>query len=135
MRILICGLPGSGKTTTAKRLVEELTQEESLSVVLFNADEIRKQYDDWDFSPEGRHRQMLRMKNLSLEAERNNTIAICDFVCPTKELRKEFDADIVIWMDTIDSGRFEDTNNVFERLDESEYDFVFKDWVEYPDIY
>ena len=40
---------------------------------------------------------------------------VCDFVCPTKETRENFDADIVIWMDTIKEGRFEDTNKMFEE--------------------
>jgi uncharacterized membrane protein len=31
------------------------------------------------------------------------------------ELRNIFDADITIWMDTIEAGRFEDTNRVFEK--------------------
>ena len=41
-------------------------------------------------------------------------IAIADFVCPTEETRKIFGADITIWMNTIQSGRFDDTNKVFE---------------------
>lgn len=36
-------------------------------------------------------------------------------VCPTEETRKNFDADIVIWMDTIKQGRFEDTNQMFQK--------------------
>ena len=57
-RILICGLPGSGKTTLAKRLVEILGNAD-----WYNADEIREKFNDWDFSPEGRERQMNRMQD------------------------------------------------------------------------
>ena len=42
-------------------------------------------------------------------------MVICDFVCPTRETRQMFDADFTVWMDTIEEGRFEDTNKLFER--------------------
>ena len=65
MKVLIFGLPNSGKTTLAKKLYEELKWS------WFNADEVRKQFNDWDFSPEGRLRQALRMKKLCEEQELN----------------------------------------------------------------
>jgi len=104
------GLPGSGKTTLAHSLQKQLTMADK-SVVWFNADDIRKQYNDWDFSQEGRVRQAGRMKilaGLSL-AE----FAICDFIAPLKEQRELFDAAWTIWVDTIPEGRFEDTNKIF----------------------
>jgi len=109
-RILIMGLPGSGKTTLAESLKKELLKANK-SVVWFNADDVRKQYNDWDFSHEGRLRQAGRMKilaGLSL-AE----FAICDFIAPLKEQRDLFDANWTIWVDTISEGRFADTNNLF----------------------
>ena len=45
--ILVMGLPDSGKTTLNKKLVEKL------DAVWLNADQIRKKYNDWDFSEEG----------------------------------------------------------------------------------
>ena len=46
---------------------------------------------------------------------------VCDFVCPTKETRDNFDPDILIWMDTIKEGRFEDTNRLFENPDQVDF--------------
>ena len=109
-RILVMGLPGSGKTTFSQNLIKRLMLTHSVS--WFNADSVREQFNDWDFSPEGRARQVTRMIELSDKS--TSDFAICDFVCPTEELRKSFNADVVIWMDTIDAGRFEDTNKVFE---------------------
>ena len=45
------GLPGSGKTTLAKELAPMLNAKR------LNADEVRKEANDWDFSKEGRKRQ------------------------------------------------------------------------------
>lgn len=114
MKILIMGLPGSGKSTFAHRLVEDLT-ELGKSVEWFNADLLRKEYNDWDFSDHGRLRQTERMRKLADEAVLQGKIAICDFVCPTQKLRNVFSADIVIWMDTIIKSRYENTNLIFEN--------------------
>ena len=103
------GLPGSGKTTLAKRLVE------MFNAVWLNADEVRKEADDWDFSEAGRKRQSLRMWSFAEEAVDANRTVVADFVCPTEETRKQFDADYTVWMDTIKEGRFDDTNKMFEQ--------------------
>ena len=106
-KILIMGLPGSGKTTLAKRIVN------MFKAKWLNADEIRKKYNDWDFSSKGRIRQAKRLSRLAEQFRKNGKTVVTDFVCPTPELRKIFKADYLIWMDTIKKGRFEDTNKLF----------------------
>ena len=106
-KILIMGLPGSGKTTLASKLSK------ALNASHFNADEVRKMYNDWDFSDEGRWRQAERMRNLTHLSETEYNIV--DFVCPRISTRDIVSADFIIWMNTIESGRYEDTNKIFEK--------------------
>ena len=101
------GLPGSGKTFFSERLQKKLGSCEWL-----NADKVREEYDDWDFSDHGRLRQANRMRDLSKVVKTEYVIA--DFVCPTNVLRAAYSPDWIIWMDTIDEGRYEDTNKKFK---------------------
>ncbi len=85
MRVLICGLPGSGKTHFAKLLTSEINS------VWFNADVVREQFNDWNYDMLSRLRQTHRMRNLADIAYAEGRIAVCDFVAPTHALRAEFD--------------------------------------------
>lgn len=120
MKVLLLGLPGSGKSTLAEPVAKEL------GAVWINADQVRERYDDWDFTMEGRIRQSSRMKHLSDGVVMAGNVAITDFVCPTEEARSNFDADFVVWMDTIEEGRFEDTNKVF--VPPANYDLRITEW-------
>ena len=133
------GLPGAGKTFLATALKKFLETNSSIrhmpisrtvnmemapatyscSVDWFNADEIRKRYNDWDFSNEGRIRQSIRMADFALSC--TSDYVICDFVAPLVEQRNNFKADWTIWVDTITAGRYEDTNRAF--VEPEVYDF------------
>jgi adenylylsulfate kinase len=118
IRILIMGLPGSGKTTLASSLRERLWQE-GRTVSWFNADEVRKINNDWDFSETGRIRQSIRMREMADAA--TTDYVICDFVAPLVEMRNNYKADWTIWIDTIREGRYADTNKMF--VEPTVYDF------------
>ena len=102
------GLPGAGKTYLAERLYKHL------NCAWYNADRVREMANDWEFSPTARLRQARRMSNIANFEIENGRSVICDFVCPLKETREIFDADCTVWVNTVDQGRFEDTNRLFE---------------------
>ena len=123
MKILIMGLSGSGKTFLSKLLQKEL------SCAWDYADNLREMANDWDFSNEGRKRQSFRMKALADFEKANGRLVICDFICPTKEARKIFDADFVIWMDTIKESNYEDTDKIFEEPEK--FNLKISSWDQY----
>jgi adenylylsulfate kinase len=119
--ILIMGLPGSGKTTLADELATLLTAKR------LNADEVRKEANDWDFSEEGRKRQSKRMADFALKLKKEGNNVIADFICPTPEARALFPSDYVIWVDTIKEGRFDDTNKMFVKPEQFDFHVTTQD--------
>ena len=116
-KILIIGLPGSGKTTLAKILKKDLDAN------WINADKIRKKFNDWDFSKKGVLRQAKRMGSLASKSKNKFTIA--DFVCPYEKGRKIFKPDFLIWMNTIKKGRLPTFDKSFEKP--KKFDYLIKE--------
>ena len=115
------GLPGSGKTTLANELAT------LLEVKRLNADEVRKEANDWDFSEQGRKRQSKRMAEFALKLKKEGNNVIADFICPTPEARALFPSDYVIWVDTIKEGRFDDTNKMFVKPEKFDFHVTTQD--------
>ena len=115
------GLPGSGKTTLANELAPLLNAKR------LNADEVRKEANDWDFSKEGRKRQSKRMADFTNKLKNEGNFVVADFICPTPEARRLFPADYIIWVDTIKEGRFDDTNKMFVKPDKFDFHVTTQD--------
>ena len=115
------GLPGAGKTTLANELATLIKSKR------LNADEIRRAANDWDFSEEGRTRQAKRMSEAALKIKNEGNNVIADFICPTPEARKLFLADYIVWVDTINKGRFDDTNAMFVKPEKFDFHVTTQD--------
>ena len=111
MIIQIIGLPGSGKTTLAKELVE------SLGAIHLNADEVRDFVNyDLGFSHRDRVEHSRRLGGMARLFDNQGFDVVVDFINPTAETRNAFrGADRVIFMDRIQEGRYADTNLMWQR--------------------
>jgi adenylylsulfate kinase len=109
-KILIMGLPKSGKTTLAKELCP------LLQAVHFDADDIRKNINlDLGFSEHDRIEQARRMGWLCDRVVEAGQFAVASFICPTIATRRAFGNCYVIWMNTIEKSQYSDTNQIFEK--------------------
>jgi|SaaInlStandDraft_3_1057020.scaffolds.fasta_scaffold121224_2 adenylylsulfate kinase len=120
MIILVMGLSGSGKTTLARRLAQDI------GCTHINADEVRGSSKDWDFSLAGRERQARRLNILASDLKNKGVCAVVDFICPTNKLQQMFKADYVIWMDTVKSSKYLDTDAIFEAP--PHYNYKVSSW-------
>jgi adenylylsulfate kinase len=116
MILTIIGLPGAGKTALAKEIVRRT------NAIHLNADDARAELSsDLGFAIEDRLEQARRMGAVARLLSNQNHIVVVDFVNPTEETRKSFGlSDYLVWVDRIESGRFEDTNSMWE--DPSHFD-------------
>lgn len=105
------GLPGSGKTMLSESLKEYL-EHQGWKVCHLNADAVRTQAEDWDFSEQGRMRQAQRMRSLGQDSDAD--LVIWDMVAALPQQRNILDPDYVVWVDTMPCSRYADTDRVFQ---------------------
>ena len=107
-KILIMGLPGAGKTTLTTALAP------LLNAVVFNADAVRTNLSrDLGFTHADRVEHARRMGWMCDRVVEAGGTVIADFICPTEETRAAFGEAFTIWLDRIEAGRFDDTNQMF----------------------
>ena len=130
-RVLIMGLSGTGKTTLAISLVGEL-EDIGVNVEWFNADAIREETDNWDFTNNGRVIQCKYMKLLSEHSSADITVS--DFIAPTEEIRELFNADYTVWVNTVDRSEYADTDALFTVPENVNYTILVHDKIHIENI-
>jgi adenylylsulfate kinase len=108
-KILICGLPGSGKTTLARALQNFIP-----GSIWYDGDEIRNLTQNWSFDGAGRHNQCEAMRVLCDKAVANGHTAIASFICPTDNFREQFGADYIVFVDRVVACQYRDTNVLWQ---------------------
>tara|TARA_B100000212_G_scaffold337277_1_gene311856 strand:- start:53 stop:490 length:438 start_codon:yes stop_codon:yes gene_type:complete len=131
MNILIYGLPTSGKSTLAEKIIS-ITGAENVKHI--NADKVRTAWSDWNFDEMSRVRQAKRMHGIANLNAIEGVNTIVDFVCPFEDYRQLPAWDYKIWMDTITEGPYEDTNKIFEKPAFHTVDLVVTSWEEVDDV-
>jgi hypothetical protein len=109
-KILVMGLPGSGKTTLAAALAKQLT------AVHFNADRVREELylGSLGFSIGDRIEHARRMGWMCDRVVECGHFAVGDLVCPTEQTRQAFGKAFVVWMDRNQACPYPDTCGLFE---------------------
>lgn len=114
-KILICGLPGSGKTTLAKKLAP------LLKAVHLDGDTVRALFNDKGFSRYDRTIQAYRMNALCQPIIRAGYTVVASFICPTAAARAAFKADFTICMVRKPMKHYLDTDEMWEQPDADVY--------------
>lgn len=85
----LTGLPGSGKTCIAENLAEKLRRQ-GHKVEVLDGDWVRKTINiGAGFTPEERHKHLLRVAWIARLLARNGVIVLCSFVSPYRSVRAE----------------------------------------------
>lgn len=105
-RILVMGMPQSGKSSVAKKLTERFQ-----NTTYINSYQERVKHKDIDFSVDGQLRHSYRMLDL---ARRSLTkMSVIDMVCPLPKMREILNPDILIWVNDHTQSQYQELNEMF----------------------
>ena len=119
VKVLIMGLSGAGKTSTAVKLQDHLAKS-GLTAVHVNSDRVREATENWSFDDAGRiaaSKWMVKTADQILD-ESKIDVVIYDTIACLQDQRDILDADITLFMDTVKSSKYADTDAEFERPSE-----------------
>lgn len=107
MIIALIGQPHSGKTTLANVIQKHLYISDGCSYPIIDGDEIRRIFNNKDFSKEGRIKNLNRISDIATFLEDKYGTIIVSAVYPYKEAREYFESinPNVIWVYLVYEGQ------------------------------
>jgi len=72
-------------------------------------------------------RQAKRKADLAEKYKQEGSYVVCDFICPTPKARELFNADFIVWVDTIKKGKYDDTNAMFVKPEKFDFHVTNQD--------
>jgi hypothetical protein len=127
MKVVVFGLPGSGRSTLARELGR------ALNAVVLDENKLFETLNcDLDRSPEGFAESARRMGWLASTFLDNGVNCVCDMMLPTRQSRSNFRVSgrevYAIWMDTIDSSKDANANAMWETLKDDYCNMHISNW-------
>lgn len=93
MIIWMTGQPGSGKTTLCN-LLSEHYEESNSKCIHIDGDNLREMTGNFDYTPEGRNKNILNAQMLARFLHKNNFLVFVSLVAPYKNLRELFKSEM-----------------------------------------
>lgn len=90
-RVLVMGLPGSGRIQVAQQLAQAIPNSELLRSI-----DVRTKEKDIDYTTDGRLRHAYRMLDFARKSRAD--CVILDMVCPLPAMRDILNPDIIVWV-------------------------------------
>jgi adenylylsulfate kinase-like enzyme len=87
--IWLTGQPGSGKTVLGNIIVDHY-QKQKRPVILIDGDDLREKTGNFDYTPEGRHRNITNAQMLARFLKKSGFTVVVALVAPYRNLREEF---------------------------------------------
>ena len=88
MIIWFTGNSGAGKTTKAKRVIQDYADVSATPPILLDGDDMRKVWTDLTLSEESRWTQNIRIAKLARLLQKQGFDVVVATICPYREVRK-----------------------------------------------
>ena len=127
MKVVVFGLPGSGRSTLARELGR------ALDAVVLDEDKLFETLNsDLDRSPQGYVESARRIGWVASAVLDSGVNCVCDLLLPTKQSRDSFRIStrevFAIWMDTIDSSKDANANAMWDILEPVHCNLHISNW-------
>jgi adenylylsulfate kinase len=87
--VWLTGQPGAGKTVLGTMLYQKYLKD-TPSVIMIDGDDLREKTGNFDYTPEGRNKNILNAQMLARYLNKSGFIVIVSLVAPYRNMREDF---------------------------------------------